>query len=226
MAAPRKIDAPVEASPRLAVVPKWRPDLDSRALPPTPQLTRGKRKVLQSCLELFVDKGYAASSIRDIADAAGMRSASLYAHFESKEAILTELVLIGYQHHLDRVLAAVLDAPPDPRDQLFAAIRTHVAVHCEFARLGIVSTTEFRHVSAAAKPALQSVNQQVSTIATEILQRGAERRLFVPTGHHVAILAMASMGIDAARWYPWQTEIDLDQLAEDFGRLALRMVCV
>ena len=41
---------------------------------------------------------------------------------------------------------------------------------------------------------------------------------------HVTLLALASMGVDAARWYPYQDEIDADALAADYANLALRMV--
>lgn len=40
----------------------------------------------------------------------------------------------------------------------------------------------------------------------------------------MAIFAMASMGVDAERWYPYQTEISAEQLADSYAELALRMV--
>ena len=51
-----------------------------------------KREVLEAALELFSVQGFEATSISQIAGAVGIRKASLYSHFESKQAILDALV--------------------------------------------------------------------------------------------------------------------------------------
>ena len=51
-----------------------------------------KEQILAVALELFSIKGYEATSIAQIADAVGLRKASLYSHFASKQDILDTLV--------------------------------------------------------------------------------------------------------------------------------------
>ncbi len=51
-----------------------------------------KQKILEAALELFSIQGFEATSVAQIADAVGIRKASLYSHFESKQAILDALV--------------------------------------------------------------------------------------------------------------------------------------
>ena len=51
-----------------------------------------KQEILEAALELFSIQGFEATSVSQIADAVGIRKASLYSHFESKEAILDALV--------------------------------------------------------------------------------------------------------------------------------------
>ena len=51
-----------------------------------------KQEILEASLELFSMQGFEATSISQIADAVGIRKASLYSHFESKQAILDALV--------------------------------------------------------------------------------------------------------------------------------------
>ena len=51
-----------------------------------------KQEILEASLELFSVQGFEATSIARIADAVGIRKASLYSHFENKQAILDELV--------------------------------------------------------------------------------------------------------------------------------------
>ena len=51
-----------------------------------------KQEILDVALELFSVKGFEATSLSTIADAVGIRKASLYSHFENKQAILDALV--------------------------------------------------------------------------------------------------------------------------------------
>jgi AcrR family transcriptional regulator len=216
---------------RLAAVPSawaaprgWRDDLDPRALPPTEHLTAGQRRVLEACLVLFAEDGFAASSIRDIASAAGMQSASLYNHFPSKDAMLTELVVLGLETHLDRMIAAVVNAPADPSDQLRSAIYTHVMLHCEYPNLGLVGNHEQRHLAPEVKPQVDAIRRRSSALVTEVLDRGSGQGAFSIDGPRATIFAMASMGVDAARWYPYQNEISAEELCTEYADLALRMV--
>ncbi len=61
-----------------------------------------KQEILEAALDLFSIQGYEATSISQIADAVGIRKASLYSHFESKQEILDTLVkdvLEQYEAH-------------------------------------------------------------------------------------------------------------------------------
>lgn len=61
-----------------------------------------KQDILDAALELFSVQGYEATSVSQLADAVGIRKASLYSHFENKQAILDELIrttLEQYEKH-------------------------------------------------------------------------------------------------------------------------------
>lgn len=61
-----------------------------------------KQDILDAALELFSVQGYEATSVSQLADAVGIRKASLYSHFENKQAILNELIrttLEQYEKH-------------------------------------------------------------------------------------------------------------------------------
>ena len=61
-----------------------------------------KQEILDAALELFSVQGFEATSIAQIAGAVGIRKASLYSHFENKQAILDALVqevLEQYEEH-------------------------------------------------------------------------------------------------------------------------------
>ena len=61
-----------------------------------------KQRILDAALELFAEQGFEATSVLQIADAVGIRKASLYSHFESKQEILEALLketLAQYDQH-------------------------------------------------------------------------------------------------------------------------------
>lgn len=76
-----------------------------------------KQRVLDAALELFSTQGFEATSIAQIADAVGVRKASLYSHFDSKQDILDCLIqsiMERYSSHSVRSLATCSDAELDP----------------------------------------------------------------------------------------------------------------
>lgn len=86
-----------------------------------------KQEILEAALELFSVQGFEATSISKLADAVGIRKASLYSHFESKQAILDALVrdvLTQYEAH--SIFAGqedVLPAGDTPAQTLDAALQ-------------------------------------------------------------------------------------------------------
>jgi len=93
---------------------------------PTPRWERRYREVLDVAATVFAEKSYAGASTRDIAERLGIRQASLYYYFPSKEAALAaicELGVKGFIANLDRIIAE----PAPAARKLRAAIANHIA---------------------------------------------------------------------------------------------------
>ena len=86
--------------------------------------------ILASAAELFARKGVGATTVREIADAVGMLSGSLYHHFESKDAIVAE-ILAGYLRAIQDRYAAVLASGKGPADSLHDLVVTSLQVASE-----------------------------------------------------------------------------------------------
>ena len=90
--------------------------------------TATRERVLLEAARLFRHHGYSATTLREVADAAGIKAGSIYYHFESKEQILGEVMDKGIQV----VAAAVrerVDALPESataRQRIAAAIEGHL----------------------------------------------------------------------------------------------------
>ena len=68
-----------------------------------------KQEILEAALDLFSVQGFEATSLSQIADAVGIRKASLYSHFENKQAILDALVRDVLDRHAQRCIFAKTD---------------------------------------------------------------------------------------------------------------------
>lgn len=91
------------------------------------ELTRGF--ILKAAAKLFRDQGYVATTMRQIAEAAGIQAGSVYYHFRSKDEILLEILDTGIDEVQKSVAdrLAALPANASPRQRIAAGIEGHLA---------------------------------------------------------------------------------------------------
>lgn len=97
----------------------------SAASTPDPEpgpATSRREELLGIAGRLFAERGFGNTTVRDIADAAGILSGSLYHHFDSKETMAHEL-LDGFQTRLFARYDAIVAGPGTPLDKLQAVVR-------------------------------------------------------------------------------------------------------
>jgi AcrR family transcriptional regulator len=196
------------------------------AVLPSSLVADGTRfRLLRAGLELFAERGYHGTSIRDIATAAGVQSATLYGHFGSKEDLLAELVVLGHEEHHRRLVDALMDAGSDPHDQLRALVTAHVAGHAEFAMLATVANAELVRLNPeAAAPAHLLRGKSIELLAT-VIERGVRQGVFAVDNLEITINAISTMGMGVAGWYPARAEdLGIDVLCNAFSDLAVRLV--
>jgi AcrR family transcriptional regulator len=80
-----------------------------------------RAELLAIAAKLFAERGYVSTTVRDIADAAGILSGSLYHHFDSKESMADE-ILSGFLDDLFGRYAEIVAAEMGPRKTLEAVV--------------------------------------------------------------------------------------------------------
>lgn len=83
--------------------------------------------ILEQAADLFANKGIVATTVREIADAVGILSGSLYHHFKSKDEMV-DAIVTGYLSDLSERYTEIVAAGSDPREQLAELVRGSLAV--------------------------------------------------------------------------------------------------
>ena len=86
--------------------------------------------IVSSAAEMFARKGIGATTVREIADAVGVLSGSLYHHFESKDAIVEE-ILVGFLDAIQARYATVLGSGRSPAESLHDLVLASLQVASE-----------------------------------------------------------------------------------------------
>jgi AcrR family transcriptional regulator len=89
-----------------------------------------KDRIKREAMRLFVEHGVDAVSMRDIADAAGLKAPSLYAHFRSREELVSDLFFANYAAY-GASIAEPAAAHLIFRDKVAAIVRTICHLHEE-----------------------------------------------------------------------------------------------
>ncbi len=92
-----------------------------------PVISEGRQLILDTAARLFKQEGYAGTSLRDIAGEVGIKAASLYHHFASKDEIVGEVLRIGVERVFDNVRSSVMALPADADARLL--LRTAIHAH-------------------------------------------------------------------------------------------------
>src|SRR5262249_16674966 len=83
-----------------------------------------RAQMYRTVAQIFRDRGFDATSVSDVARALGLTKAGLYHHFESKEALLFEIVMFGLDKVRDEVIIPIRSIR-DPEERLQQLIVRH-----------------------------------------------------------------------------------------------------
>ena len=141
------------------------------------RLSKGERTrlaVLENAYKLFLEQGYAATSMRQIASQAGLALGGIYNHFESKEAIFSEL--INTKHPYQQILPVLLKTPTEDMEtfvrQAARAMVDELGKRPDFIKLMLIEMVEFngRNMPNMLKQVLPQVLPLIGKFNTQNLR--------------------------------------------------------
>lgn len=174
-----------------------------------------EQEVLNAAAALFAEKGYAATTVRDIGQRVGLQGGSLYHYIRSKEALFIKLHAVALQKAEDRIRAAIADEH-DPAARLAVAVRLLLAIQLDPQSITMPLMNDFRAVPA-------SVRQEL------IVKRDSFERLFkqlvadvpLPAGMDPGIYRLLLLTVlnNSSLWYRDGQAFSADAIADQVLRL-------
>lgn len=176
----------------------------------------GTRKdvIITKAAKLFREKGFSATSMRDLAEHVGVEAASLYNHISSKAEILQEIcfkIANNFMSHIDQ-----LNATPNMSaiEKIQAILRFHIRQMIDNYEEVYVSDREWKHLTDPYLSNIQSqrrdYRQKIAQVIEEGIGKGEIKPIDAPTA--VLIMLHAVSGIES--WHRSKKKIP-GELLED-----------
>lgn len=182
-----------------------------------------RQRILEVAARLFRRRGFAGTGMRDIAAGAGLVKSSLYSHFPSKQAILFEIVQKTVRRTTPALREiALADMPASER--LRRAVGAHVIELVRDLDNVACFVEEGRFLEPTYLSAHLASRDEYERGFRRILADGVESGEFRPVDVDVTSLALLGMCNWVARWYSTDGRLDANQIAADYGELAVHAV--
>ena len=196
---------------------------DVAAIPLTDGVTETAMRLMEAAADAFADRGFHATTTRDIAGRAGLSPAGVYVHFASKEDLLYSICRRGHTAARDMLVEAAA-AADTPTEALYAILVNFSRWHAEQYRVGRIVQYEFGHLTATHRDKVMALRKQIDSVVRSVLTDGVARGEFqIDDVPHTA-LALLSLCIDVARWYEPGIKRTPQEIGEINGELGLRLV--
>jgi len=181
------------------------------------------RSIHEHSVSLFANYGYAAVSMRMIAEAVGVQPAALYQYHATKQDLLVHIM----REHMERLLAAWQEektAPANPQTALEQFVRFHIRYHLVRPDHVFVSYMELRSLEPKGFEIIEKLRHTYEQILKKILAAGIEKKLFNCADPHVSAMAILAMLTGVNTWYRSGGRLSQAKIEAIYAAMVLRCV--
>ncbi|MGB3772181.1 MAG: TetR/AcrR family transcriptional regulator [Rhodococcus sp. (in: high G+C Gram-positive bacteria)] len=201
------------------------PGDESLAVPRAIRTRQRKVDIASTAAAIFARDGYPNVGMRDIADAVGIKGASLYHHFSSKEEILFAICLTVTEEPAEETLP-LLDAPGTPTERLSTLVRAHL-VHLNRRRVEyIVGLHELASLTSEHRRVIEDYRRRYQHRVRDVVAAGIRTGEFTVTDARLASFALVDMLNGISTWYHDDGDMSIEELGDAYVGLAIdRLLC-
>ena len=171
-----------------------------------------KERIKEAAIDLFYRKGYFATSLNDVAKIIGIRKASIYHHYPSKETLLLNIlqtVLIDLTANLHENLKEIEGI----EDKLRTAVRSHLRFHIDRQKEVLISDSELRGLSPENYEAVVKIRDDYEHEIQALIEDGMEAGVWAKGDSNVLTFAILNMCTAVAGWFKPAGRLSKDDIA-------------
>jgi AcrR family transcriptional regulator len=182
------------------------------------------RRLLLAALDAFAQKGYFATTTREISQGAGMSPAAVYVHYPSKNEMLAEICRRGHAEILADLERALVE-PGTPTERVRRFVAVFASFHARRSTLGRVIQYELRGLTPEQFKDLAATRQRFEDLIGAELRAGVAAGEFAVDDIEATGVAILSLCIDVARWHGAMSDrLTADELGALYADLVSRMI--
>ncbi len=180
-----------------------------------------RERIRREAAALFREKGFNGTSMAELAGEVGITKSSLYHHFPSKQALLSEIIELTVNRVTPLVEAvAESDLPIQERLGRAVALHTVEAIHDRDAVACFVE--EGRYLAPDFMAAHVAKRDRYELVFRNMFEEGIASGEFAPQDVGLAVKAILGMCNSAVRWYRPGGGHTPEAIASEFARFAMR----
>jgi AcrR family transcriptional regulator len=171
-----------------------------------------KDQILEIAAELFSQRGYHATTMRELGEKTGLLAGSLYAHFSSKEEILYQIVIDAARQFLGG-MEALRAVSASPEERFRRAMRAHIDVVAHDLEGARVFLHEWRALRGSRRTEIRQLRRRYEELWDEIIRDVA------PADRKLARLLALSAANWTYVWYDPKGPLGPGEIADRFSDL-------
>lgn len=179
-----------------------------------------KERIFEEAARLFQEKGYLATSMRELAERADLQVSSLYSHIGSKEELLHKICFDNARKFLDGIKTA-----EEMQDSATEKVRFLITLHIRVATSDITSVTifndEWRHLSGPYLTEFLAMRKDYEKRFSKIIQQGVDNGEFIHVNVTVALFTILTSLRWLHRWFPEKKGISVKSLETEILNLLM-----
>ena len=182
----------------------------------------GPRRILLAAATAFAERGFHATTTRDIAAQAGLSPAALYVYFRSKEEVLHQIAASTLDFTIE-VVATEASRPGSPADRLASLVHVLTLWTTYNSQVAHVVLYQTGALSPAHRADITARQREVGQIVRQVIADGISSSDFDIGDPGAAAIAVLSLCLDVARWYRPGHHLTPQQLGDFNAVAALRI---